>query len=55
MKLLDEIPKKRQLSNLINAYCDDLRSDVKLTADEVILQVNDLSTQLKEEIDEKFD
>jgi hypothetical protein len=40
---------------LINAYCDDLRSDVKLTADEVILQVNDLSTQLKEEIDEKFD
>ena len=34
---------------MINAYCDDLRSDAKLTADEVILQVNDLSTQ---EIDE---
>ena len=34
---------------MINAYCDDLRSDAKLTADEVILQVNDVSTQ---EIDE---
>ncbi len=60
LKLLDEIQKKHSFlkhgiensNDLINEYCADLRSDVQLTAEEVILQVNDISSKIIEEIDE---
>jgi hypothetical protein len=58
LKLLDEIKKKHSFlkhgienrNDLINECCVDLRSDVQLTAEEIILQVNDLSSKLIEEI-----
>ncbi len=40
------------LFNLIKEHFMDLRSGVQLTAEEVILQVNDISTKLIEKIDE---
>jgi hypothetical protein len=60
LKLLDEIQKKHSFlkhgiensNDLINEYCADLRSDVQLTAEEIILQVNDISSKIIEEIDE---
>jgi len=39
-------------NDLIKEHFMDLRSDVQLTAEEVILQVNDISTKLIEKIDE---
>ena len=60
LELLDEIQKKysyfkhgiENRNDLINEYCADLRSDVQLTAEEVILQVNDISSKIIKEIDE---
>jgi len=59
-KLLDEKQKKLNLLKLginngtdfVKEHCMNLRSDVQLTTEEVILKVNDLSTKLIEEIDE---
>jgi hypothetical protein len=60
MKLLDEIQKKRNIislsinksSDLVKEHCLELRSNVQQTAEEVILQVDDISTKIMEEIDE---
>jgi hypothetical protein len=60
MKLSDEIQKKLNLlklginngTDLIKEYCMDLRSDVQLKAEEVILQLNDFSSKIIEEIGE---
>jgi hypothetical protein len=57
-KLLDEIQKKHRCikrgiensTDLINEYCLELRTEVQVTAEEIILQVNDLSSKLIEEI-----
>jgi len=39
-------------SDLINDHCFELRNDVQLATEEVILQVNDFSSKIIEEIDE---
>jgi hypothetical protein len=39
-------------SDLINEHCIELRSDVQLATEEVILQVNDFSSKIIKEIDE---
>jgi hypothetical protein len=60
MKLLDEIQKKCNIislsinksSDLVKEHCLELRSNVQQTAEEVILQVDDISTKIMEEIDE---
>jgi len=60
MKLLDKIQKKLNLLklgidnsiDLVKEHLMDLKSDVQLTAEEVIQQVNDISTKIIEEIDE---
>jgi hypothetical protein len=57
---LDEIQKKHRCikrgiensTDLINEYCSDLRTEVQITAEEIILQVNDLSSKIFEEINE---
>jgi hypothetical protein len=59
-KLLDEMQKKTHFIRLgiensddfVKEHCMNLRSDVQLTAEEVILQVNDITTKIIEEIDE---
>jgi hypothetical protein len=59
-KLLNEIEKKCSIIKLgiensadhVKEHCIDLRSEVQLTAEEVILKVNDLTTKIIEEIDE---
>jgi len=58
--LLDEMQKKTSFiklgiensSDLVKEHCIELRSDVQLKAEEVILQVNDITTKIIEEIDE---
>jgi hypothetical protein len=60
MKLLDEIQKKSNIislsinksSDLVKEHCLELRSNVQQAAEEVILQVDDISTKIMEEIDE---
>jgi len=60
MKLLEEILKKHKLikhsiennTDLIKEHCIDLRSDVQLRTEEVIQQINDVSSKIIEEIDE---
>jgi hypothetical protein len=60
MKFLDDIQKKLSFikngiensTDLVKEHCIDLRSEVQLTAEEVILKVNDITTKLIEEIDE---
>ncbi len=60
MKLLDDIQKKLNLLKLginngtdfVKEHCMDLRSDVQLKAEEIILKVNDISNKIIEEIDE---
>jgi len=60
MELLDEIQKKRNIitlsinksSDLVKEHFLELRSNVQETAEEVILQVDDISTKIMEEIDE---
>jgi len=57
---LDEIQKKHRCikrgiensTDLINEYCLELRTEVQVTAEEIILQVNDLSSKIFEEINE---
>jgi len=57
---LDEMQKKTNFIRLgiensddfVKETCMNLRSDVQLTAEEVILQVNDITTKIIEEIDE---
>jgi len=39
-------------NDFVKEHCMNLRSDVQLTAEEVILQVNDITTKIIEEIDE---
>ena len=39
-------------SDIIKEHCSELRNDVQIAAEEVIQQVNDLSTKIIEEIDE---
>ena len=59
-KLLDEMQKKTNIIKLgiensndfVKEHCMNLRSDVQLTAEEVILQVNEITTKIIEEIDE---
>ena len=59
-KLLNEIQKNRNLIELgienntdfVKEHCIELRSDVQLATEEAILQVNDLSTKMIEEINE---
>ncbi len=59
-RLLNEIQKKRNIiklgidnsDDLVKEHFMDLRSDVQLKIEEVILKVNDLSTKLIEEIDD---
>jgi hypothetical protein len=59
-KSLDEIQNKRGLiklgiensTDLGKEHCIDLRNSVQLAAEEVILQVNDFSTKIIEEINE---
>jgi hypothetical protein len=59
-KLLDEIQKNHSLlklgidnsTDLVNEYCLELKSEVQLAAEEIILQVDDLSTKIIEEINE---
>ena len=59
-KMSNEIQKKLNLlklginngTDLIKEYCMDLRSDVQLKAEEVILQLNDFSSKIIEEIGE---
>jgi hypothetical protein len=58
--LLDEIQKKLNLiklgiyngTDLVKQNCIDLRSDVQLKTEEIIQQVNDISSKIIEEIDE---
>ena len=60
IKFLDDIQKKLSFikngiensTDLVKEHCIDLRSEVQLTAEEVILKVNDITTKLIEEIDE---
>jgi len=60
LKLLDEIEKKHSFlkhgiensNDFVKEHCMNLRSDVQLTAEEVILQVNEISSKIIEEIDE---
>jgi hypothetical protein len=60
MKLLDDIQKKLNILKLginngtdfVKEHCMNLRSDVQLKAEEVILKVNDISTIIIEKIDE---
>jgi hypothetical protein len=60
LKSLDNIQNKNNFiklgiensNDLVKEHCIDLRSDVQLTAEEVIQQVNDISTKLIEKIDE---
>jgi len=60
LKTLDDMQNKHCIikigiensDDLINEYCVDLRSNVQLTVEEVILQVNDIGTKIIEEIDE---
>jgi len=60
MKLLDDIQKKLNILKLginngtdfVKEHCMNLRSDVQLKAEEVILKVNDLSSKIIEKIDE---
>ena len=60
IKLLDEIQKKHNFiqlgiknsSDFVNEHCLNLRSNVQLATEEVILQVNYLSSKLIEQIDE---
>jgi hypothetical protein len=60
IKLLDEIQKKNNFiqlgiknsSDFVNEHCLNLRSNVQLATEEVILQVNYLSSKLIELIDE---
>ena len=60
IKLLDEIQKKRNIislsinksSDLVKEHCLELRGNVQQAAEEVILQVDDISTKIMEEIDE---
>jgi len=60
LQSLDDIQNKRCIfklgiennDDLINEYCVDLRSNVQLTVEEVILQVNDIGTKIIEEIGE---
>ena len=57
-KLLDEIQKKQNFiqlgfknsSDFVNEHCLNLRSNVQLATEEVILQVNYLSSKLIEQI-----
>jgi len=59
-KLLDEMQNKTSFIRLgiensddfVKEHCMNLRNDVQLTAEEVILQVNDITTKIIEEIDE---
>jgi hypothetical protein len=59
-KLLDEMQKKTSFikigiensNDFVKEHCMNLRSDVQLTAEEVILQVNEITTKIIEEIDE---
>ncbi len=59
-KLLDDMQKKTNFIRLgiensddfVKEHCMNLRSDVQLSAEEVILQVNDITTKIIEEIDE---
>jgi hypothetical protein len=59
-KSLNDIQKKHNFiklgiensNDLVKEHCIDLRSDVQLTAEEVIQQVNDMTTKLIEKIDE---
>jgi hypothetical protein len=59
-KLLDEMQKKTSFIKLgiensndfVKEHCIDLRSDVQLKAEEAILQINDISSKIIEEIDE---
>ena len=59
-RLLDEIQKKRNIislsinksSDLVKEHCLELRGNVQQAAEEVILQVDDISTKIMEEIDE---
>jgi hypothetical protein len=59
-KLLDEMQKKNNFikvgiensNDFVKEHCMNLRNDVQLTAEEVILQVNDFSSKIIEEIDE---
>jgi len=58
--LLDEIKKKLNLMklgidngiDLVKQHCIDLRSDVQLKTEEIIQQVNDISSKIIEKIDE---
>ena len=60
LQSLDDIQNKRCLiklgiensDDLINEYCVDLRSNVQLTVEEVILQIYDIGTKIIEEIGE---
>jgi len=57
--LLDEIQKKRNFiklgiessNDLVKEYCIDLKSNVQLTVEEAIQQINDISDKIIEEID----
>jgi hypothetical protein len=59
-KLLDEMQKKNSFIKLgiensndfVKEHCMNLRSDVQIKAEEVILQVNEITTKIIEEIDE---
>jgi hypothetical protein len=59
-KMLDEMQKKTNFIRLgiensddfVKEHCMNLKNDVQLTAEEVILQVNDITTKIIEEIDE---
>jgi len=59
-KMLDEIKMKISIfknciengNDLVKEHCIELRSDVQLRAEQVILRVNDMSSKLIEEIDE---
>jgi len=60
LKLLDEIEIKHRYfklgiensNEMVNIHCIDLRNDVQLKAEEAIQQINELSSQIIEEIDE---
>ena len=60
IKLLDVLQEKTSLIKLgiensddfVKEHCIDLRSEVQLTTEEVLLQVNEISTKLIKQIDE---
>jgi len=60
LKLLDEIVEKHSLiklgientTDLVYTHCMDLRNDVQLVTEKCIEQINDLSSEIIEEIDE---